>query len=91
MLWYIALPNLKISQLWHLMLPHIAYLFKFISFYEMFAVLVFMCSTVTFIFLNYLIAAQVFCIWRGQTRIEYLMVFNYYMFYKNKYLGYSYI
>lgn len=75
MLWFIAFPNLKIGQLWYLMLPHIAYLLKLISFFELFAVLIFIFSIITFMFINYLIAAQFFCIWRGQTRIEYLMVF----------------
>lgn len=74
MLWYVALPKFVLSQIWYLMLPHLAYIFGFISFFEMFSVLIFMSSAVIFIFFNYLITAQIFCIWRGQTRIEYLMV-----------------
>jgi palmitoyltransferase len=67
------LPNMKASEYWWLCLPHLALVLRYISFYQFFVLVYFASSLTVVIFNGYLIAAQVFCIYRGQTRIEYLM------------------
>uniref|UniRef100_A0A914DL43 Palmitoyltransferase n=2 Tax=Acrobeloides nanus TaxID=290746 RepID=A0A914DL43_9BILA len=78
MLWnwhflWLAIPNFGVLQLWHLMLPHIAFTLRFITFYQFFSIMVFVSSATTVAFVTYLIGAQIFCFYRGQTRVEYLL------------------
>lgn len=61
-------------QLWELVMPHLALIFRIISFSQFLCVMVFVFSFTVFMFLCYLITAQFFCLYRGQTRMEYLMV-----------------
>ncbi|OZC06163.1 hypothetical protein X798_06850 [Onchocerca flexuosa] len=60
-------------QLWELVVPHLALIFRIISFTEFLCVMIFVFSFTVFVFLCYLIIAQLFCLYRGQTRVEYLL------------------
>nr|CDP96602.1 BMA-DHHC-1, isoform d [Brugia malayi] len=60
-------------QLWELIVPHLALIFRIISFSQFLCVMTFIFSFTVFVFLCYLITAQLFCLYRGQTRMEYLM------------------
>ncbi|VDM20812.1 unnamed protein product [Wuchereria bancrofti] len=60
-------------QLWELIVPHLALIFRIISFSQFLCVMTFIFSFTVFVFLCYLITAQLFCLYRGQTRVEYLM------------------
>uniref|UniRef100_A0A914HEI7 Palmitoyltransferase n=1 Tax=Globodera rostochiensis TaxID=31243 RepID=A0A914HEI7_GLORO len=53
--------------------PHVALLLRSITLYQFFVVLAFAFSLITLLFTTYLIAAQLFGFWRGQTRVEFLM------------------
>uniref|UniRef100_A0A183CJT0 Palmitoyltransferase n=1 Tax=Globodera pallida TaxID=36090 RepID=A0A183CJT0_GLOPA len=53
--------------------PHVALLLRSITFYQFLVVLAFAFSLITLLFTTYLIAAQLFGFWRGQTRVEFLM------------------
>ncbi|KAI1706397.1 DHHC palmitoyltransferase domain-containing protein [Ditylenchus destructor] len=70
---WIVVQNLTLAQYWHIALPHLALMFGFITPYQFFAVFIFITSMVTLAFVTYLAAAQMFCLCRGQTRVEYLM------------------
>ncbi|VDN29051.1 unnamed protein product [Gongylonema pulchrum] len=81
MLWnwsfmWTALGGFSPLQIWELIVPHLALLLRVINFKQFFCVAVFVCSFTVFIFLCYLIVAQCFCLFRGQTRVEYLLVNN---------------
>ncbi|KAK6059141.1 DHHC zinc finger domain protein [Cooperia oncophora] len=63
----------SLSRSWHIFLPHIALIARVISPYQ-FCCIVFCASTFTvLLFVTYLVSAQAFCIWNGQTRMEYLL------------------
>ncbi|KAK5976566.1 Palmitoyltransferase [Trichostrongylus colubriformis] len=63
----------SLSRSWHIFLPHIALMARMISLYQ-FCCIVFCASTFTvLLFVTYLTCAQIFCIWNGQTRMEYLL------------------
>uniref|UniRef100_A0A0N5AQ36 Palmitoyltransferase n=1 Tax=Syphacia muris TaxID=451379 RepID=A0A0N5AQ36_9BILA len=67
------LGTLGVLQYWQILLPHLALFFRFISIYQFFCVMVFVLTATTLMFLTYLAAAQLFCLYRGQTRVEYLL------------------
>ncbi|VDN08422.1 unnamed protein product [Thelazia callipaeda] len=60
-------------QVWELIVPHLALMFRIINFSQFLCVMFFVFSFTVFIFLCYLVAAQFFCIYRGQTRVEFLL------------------
>uniref|UniRef100_A0A8R1TNY5 Palmitoyltransferase n=1 Tax=Onchocerca volvulus TaxID=6282 RepID=A0A8R1TNY5_ONCVO len=68
-----ALGGFSPLQLWELIVPHLAVIFRIISFTEFLCVMIFVFSFTVFVFLCYLITAQLFCLYRGQTRVEYLL------------------
>ncbi|VDK67843.1 unnamed protein product [Onchocerca ochengi] len=68
-----ALGGFSPLQLWELIVPHLALIFRIISFTEFLCVMIFVFSFTVFVFLCYLITAQLFCLYRGQTRVEYLL------------------
>ncbi len=63
----------RLANIWILVVPHIALLFRTVSIYQFACILLFVSSATTLVFCTYLLAAQAFCISRGQTRVEYLM------------------
>ncbi|EGT40437.1 CBN-DHHC-1 protein [Caenorhabditis brenneri] len=65
--------GISFGNLWQVMLPHVAWIFGFISIFQFLHVLLFVFTFTTCLFAFYLVAAQAFCIYQGQTRIEYLM------------------
>ncbi|MFH4975851.1 hypothetical protein AB6A40_002560 [Gnathostoma spinigerum] len=65
--------GLSIGQIWLLIVPHIALIFRVISLSDFIHIVLFSVSFGVVLFLVYLIGAQIFCLWRGQTRVEYLM------------------
>ncbi|VDK51839.1 unnamed protein product [Cylicostephanus goldi] len=63
----------SLSRSWQLFLPHIALMARLISVHQFFCI-IFCASTFTvLLFVAYLLSAQVFCLWNGQTRMEYLL------------------
>ncbi|VDK51491.1 unnamed protein product [Anisakis simplex] len=68
-----ALGGFTVMQLWQLVVPHIALLARVITFSQFLCVMVFVFALTVSLFLTYLIGAQLFCLYRGQTRVEYLM------------------
>uniref|UniRef100_A0A914ZI54 Palmitoyltransferase n=2 Tax=Parascaris univalens TaxID=6257 RepID=A0A914ZI54_PARUN len=68
-----ALGGFSALQLWQLVVPHLALLARVISFSQFLCVMVFVFALTVFLFLTYLIGAQLFCFYRGQTRVEFLM------------------
>jgi palmitoyltransferase len=70
---WIALPHMGVSQYWQLTLPHIALLFGYLSVFQFVTVACFMSSLTVLSFVTYLLAAQLFTFWRGQTRVEFLL------------------
>ena len=69
-----ALGNFSLLQYWQIFLPHLALFFRFLSLSQFFSVMVFVLTMTTLMFITYLAAAQIFCLYRGQTRVEYLLV-----------------
>ncbi|KAL3124702.1 hypothetical protein niasHT_001539 [Heterodera trifolii] len=69
----LAFSPLSLSDFLKWVFPHMALLFRFVSFYQFFVILAFAFSFITLLFTTYLIFAQIFCFWHGQTRVEYLM------------------
>ncbi|VDO32453.1 unnamed protein product [Heligmosomoides polygyrus] len=64
----------SLSRSWQIFLPHIALMARVISVQQFFCI-IFCASTFTvLLFVTYLVSAQLFCIWNGQTRMEYLLV-----------------
>ncbi|CAJ0583459.1 unnamed protein product, partial [Mesorhabditis spiculigera] len=61
-----------LGRFWHLVMPHVALALRFVSVREF--SYIGMCGLVftVLLFNSYLISAQIFCFWRGQTRVEYL-------------------
>ncbi|KAJ1357605.1 hypothetical protein KIN20_015783 [Parelaphostrongylus tenuis] len=63
----------SLGRCWQIFLPHLALMARAISFYQFFCI-VYCASTFTvLLFVAYLVFAQLFCIWNGQTRMEYLL------------------
>ncbi|KAL6724715.1 hypothetical protein Aduo_019579 [Ancylostoma duodenale] len=63
----------SLGRSWQIFLPHLALLARVISLYQ-FCCIVFCASNFTvLLFVSYLLFAQLFCIWNGQTRMEYLL------------------
>uniref|UniRef100_A0A7E4WD74 Palmitoyltransferase n=1 Tax=Panagrellus redivivus TaxID=6233 RepID=A0A7E4WD74_PANRE len=58
---------------WFFMFPQVAVAFRFITIYQFSMLMLFASSFAVVLFTAYLISAQVFCIYRGQTRVEYLL------------------
>ncbi|CAI5455952.1 unnamed protein product [Caenorhabditis angaria] len=65
--------GITMGRIWQVMLPHVAFILRFISLNQFLHVLIFVFTMTVFLFSIYLVAAQWFCIYNGQTRIEYLM------------------
>jgi len=61
------------TRLWILVIPHIAWFFRALSMFDFLSVMVFVFSATVLFFNTYLVGSQMFCIVRGQTRVEYLM------------------
>lgn len=66
-------PKLGVSSIWKILLPHLSLIFGIISWQQCFAAFVLIGSVTTLVFITYLVGAQAFCLYRGQTRVEYLM------------------
>jgi hypothetical protein len=71
---FLAFPAIGPWEFWKWMFPHVALVFGFISFHQFLMIAAFAFSLVALFFTTYLIVAQLFCLARGQTRVEYLMV-----------------
>ena len=71
-----AIPHMRGVDFWWLCLPHLALVLRYLSLYQFFAVICLASSVAVVVFDLYLIAAQVFCLYRGQSRMEYLLVIN---------------
>ncbi|GMT32214.1 hypothetical protein PFISCL1PPCAC_23511 [Pristionchus fissidentatus] len=70
------LGHFSVIQWWQILLPHLALVLRLISLMQFFCILVMSFSLVVLLFVTYLVTAQVgevFCIARGQTRVEYLL------------------
>jgi len=67
-----TVPRTSLVHYWKLIIPHIALAVGTVSFYQFFVTVVFISSLTTLMFVTYLCTAQLFCIVRGQTRVEYL-------------------
>ncbi|CAI2358211.1 unnamed protein product [Caenorhabditis sp. 36 PRJEB53466] len=65
--------GVSFGNIWQVMLPHLAWVFGFITIYQFLHVLLFVLTFTVAFFGFYLAAAQAFCIYKGQTRPEYLM------------------
>ncbi|KAF1749119.1 hypothetical protein GCK72_025586 [Caenorhabditis remanei] len=65
--------GVSFGNLWQVMLPHLAWMFGFISVYQFLHVLLFVFTFTASLFSLYLVSAQVFCLLKGQTRVEYLL------------------
>ncbi|CAD5234067.1 unnamed protein product [Bursaphelenchus xylophilus] len=63
----------SIPTVWQVMVPHLALMMGYLTFYQFLSVFFFVSSVTALMFVTYLVAAQVFCIYRGQTRVEYLL------------------
>jgi len=53
--------------------PHLSMLMGAVTAYQCFMAFVFISSATTFFFVSYMLSAQAFCLYRGQTRVEYLL------------------
>lgn len=71
---WLSFDGISVLMLWQLIVPHLALIFRVITFSQFLCVLLYVSSLVVFLFLFYLASAQIFCLYRGQTRVEYLMV-----------------
>lgn len=69
----LSFPHIALPNVIYVMFPHLALIFGFISIYQFFMVAAFAMSAIVFVFNSYLVAAQIFCLSKGHTRIEYLM------------------
>ncbi|CAI4228633.1 unnamed protein product [Auanema sp. JU1783] len=72
-LWLNMDGQFTILKAWQIVLPHLALVARILSFYQFVVVLFYACNMTVLLFTLYLIAAQAFCIWQGQTRVEYLL------------------
>uniref|UniRef100_A0A0N4UBW2 Palmitoyltransferase n=1 Tax=Dracunculus medinensis TaxID=318479 RepID=A0A0N4UBW2_DRAME len=70
---WLSFDGISVLMLWQLIVPHLALIFRVITFSQFLCVLLYVSSLVVFLFLFYLASAQIFCLYRGQTRVEYLM------------------
>jgi palmitoyltransferase len=70
---FLALPKFTNVQFWQIMMPHVALLAGFLTLWQFMAVFFFVSSLTSWLFVTYLAAAQIFCMYRGQTRMEYLL------------------
>lgn len=74
-----SLLNIKMTNeigfgnIWQVVIPHLAWIAGYISIYQFLHVLLFVFTFTVSLFTFYLLTAQVFCIYQGQTRIEFLM------------------
>ncbi|KAE9548296.1 hypothetical protein FO519_008494 [Halicephalobus sp. NKZ332] len=70
---FVAIPNMRTVDYWFMFLPHLALVLRYVTLYQFLILITFAFCGAVIIFDGYLIAAQVFCIYRGQTRMEYLL------------------
>jgi len=70
---FMTLPKFVPLHFWQIMVPHIALMAGFLTLGQFCSVFFFVSSLTAWLFVTYLLAAQLFCIYRGQTRVEYLM------------------
>ncbi|CAD5230163.1 unnamed protein product [Bursaphelenchus okinawaensis] len=63
----------SVPSIWQIMIPHLALMMGYLTFYQFLTVFFFVSTVTALMFVSYLIAAQLFCIYRGQTRMEYLL------------------
>ncbi|KAI6173800.1 Palmitoyltransferase [Aphelenchoides besseyi] len=77
---FMTLPRFYGLQMWQMMVPHVALFAGYLTVGQFFSVFFFVTSISALLFVTYLVVAQMFCIYRGQTRMEYLMdIFAYKM------------
>lgn len=62
------------GNLWQVMIPHLAWISGFITIWQFFHILIFVLTFTVALYAFYLVGAQVFVIYKGQTRVEYLLV-----------------
>jgi len=75
---FLSLPKFTSIQTWQILMPHVALLAGFLTLWQFMAVFFFVSSLTSWLFVSYLVVAQLFCMYRGQTRMEYLLnVFAY--------------
>ncbi|KAI6191355.1 Palmitoyltransferase [Aphelenchoides bicaudatus] len=70
---FFSLPKFGGAEAWKLMMPHVALLAGYLTFSQFLTVFFFVSSLTAWLFVTYLAAAQLFCLYRGQTRMEYLL------------------
>ncbi|CAJ0945236.1 unnamed protein product, partial [Mesorhabditis belari] len=70
---WLELGTPSVGRMWQLMMPHVALVLRFLSLREFCYVGLCAVMLTTTGFNLYLILAQAFCFWRGQTRVEYLL------------------
>lgn len=63
----------SLSRSWQIFLPHIALMARIISLSQFFIIVFCASSFTVLLFVAYLVSAQLFCIFNGQTRMEYLL------------------
>ncbi|CAD6188714.1 unnamed protein product [Caenorhabditis auriculariae] len=61
------------GRFWQIMLPHVAFITRFLTWSQFIHVVLFVFTFTVLMFATYLLAAQIFCLVKGQTRVEYLM------------------
>uniref|UniRef100_A0A914VHG1 Palmitoyltransferase n=1 Tax=Plectus sambesii TaxID=2011161 RepID=A0A914VHG1_9BILA len=74
--WWFMWENLggmRPTNLWMVFMPHLAFMFRFVTLWQFTCTAIFVSSTTVFLFCSYLLGAQIFCIYLGQTRVEFLL------------------
>jgi hypothetical protein len=71
---FLSLPTFGPSEVWKLAMPHVALMAGSLTFSQFITVFFFVSSLTSWLFVSYLVIAQLFCLARGQTRMEYLLV-----------------
>jgi hypothetical protein len=68
-----SIGGMSIYTFWYLVAPHVAFILRFIGFTQFLIVGVCMTTLACTALTAYFVAAQLFCIYRGQTRPEFLL------------------
>uniref|UniRef100_A0A1I7XW12 Palmitoyltransferase n=1 Tax=Heterorhabditis bacteriophora TaxID=37862 RepID=A0A1I7XW12_HETBA len=71
--WMCIEGGFTLGKTWQIMLPHLALMARVINFTQFLYILFCAFTFTSLLFVTYLLIAQLFCLWNGQTRMEYLM------------------